>query len=135
MTLTDEHIAKVRSFGLLGVAASCLLYAVLALFQNRPDPMLWFIPMTVGIFAAIMIWTVFLIAGRRMAKAATDEFFDEIRNRAQRHAYWIAVSLFAIFAYPLISGVIRFDTAFAAMGTITGAAYPLLFVIYEWRSA
>ncbi|WP_390914477.1 hypothetical protein [Pseudosulfitobacter sp. SM2401] len=135
MTLSDEHIAKVRSLGMLGVGGSCLLYAVLALIQNRPDPMLWFIPLAIGVLAAIVIWTVFLIAGRGAAQAASDELFLQTTTKAQRHAYWIALSMFALFAYPLISGMITWATGFAAMGTITGAAHPLLFVIYEWRDA
>ena len=51
MALQDTDISKVRTI-LLGITGlSCLLYAILAVTQNTPQPIWWFVPTAIGVFA------------------------------------------------------------------------------------
>ena len=53
MALQDTDISKVRTI-LLGITGlSCLLYAILAVTQNTPQPIWWFVPTAMGVFAGI----------------------------------------------------------------------------------
>ena len=48
MALQDTDISKVRTI-LLGLTGlSCLLYAILAVTQNTPQPIWWFVPTVMG---------------------------------------------------------------------------------------
>lgn len=48
MALQDTDISKVRPI-LLGLTGlSCLLYAILAVTQNTPQPIWWFVPTEMG---------------------------------------------------------------------------------------
>ena len=129
MALQDTDISKVRTI-LLGITGlSCLVYAILAIAQNDPQPIWWFIPMTAGLLASVGIAIAFLLgdsSARQMAH-------DEMNHRAQRHAYWIAVLMYPIFAVIIMTTGLSWETTFAAMGTLTGAAYLLLLTFYEWR--
>jgi hypothetical protein len=133
MTLQDTDIAKVRTVLLCLVGLSCLLYAVLAVAQNSPQPIWWFIPAAMGGLATIGIFAAFAMGSAAARKMANDEMYQQIANRAQRHAYWIALWLYPAFAVIVILFGLEWNTAFAAMGTLTGAAYLLLLTFYEWR--
>ena len=49
------------------------------------------------------------------------------KRRAEAHAFWIALMMYPIFGILMTTGAVALPTAFAAMGTLTGAAYLLLF--------
>ena len=70
------------------------------------------------------------LASRRMA---TDEMYALITHSAQRHAYWLSLGLYPVFAVIIMTTGLEWSTAFAAMGTFTGAAYLFLLTFYEWR--
>ena len=53
------------------------------------------------------------------------------KRRAEAHAYWIELTLYPIFGILMTTGAVALPTAFAAMGTLTGAAYLLLFTYYD----
>ena len=53
------------------------------------------------------------------------------KRRAEAHAFWIALMLYPIFGGLMAMGAVALHTAFAAMGTLTGAAYLLLFTYYD----
>ena len=133
MALQDTDISKVRTI-LLGITGlSCLVYAILAIAQNDPQPIWWFIPMTAGLLASVGIAIAFLLGDSSARQMAHDEMYDELNHRAQRHAYWIAVLMYPIFAVVIMATGLSWETTFAAMGTLTGAAYLLLLTFYEWR--
>ena len=48
-------------------------------------------------------------------------------------AYWVALLLYPIFGLLLSFGWVAPGVAFAAMGTLTGAAFLLLFVWFDLR--
>ena len=50
---------------------------------------------------------------------------------AEAHAFWIALMLYPIFGPSWPWAQLPCPTAFAAMGTLTGAAYLLLFTYYD----
>lgn len=135
MTLTDTDIAKVRTVLLCMVGLSCLIYAVLALAQNSPQPIWWFIPAAMGCLASLGIFVAFAMGSATARKMASDEMYQQINHRAQRHAYWVALWLYPAFAMLVITFGIEWNTVFAAMGTLTGAAYLLLLTFYEWRQS
>lgn len=135
MTLTDTDIAKVRTVLLCMVGLSCLIYAVLALAQNSPQPIWWFIPAAMGCLASLGIFAAFAMGSATARKMASDEMYQQINHRAQRHAYWVALWLYPAFAMLVITFGIEWNTVFAAMGTLTGAAYLLLLTFYEWRQS
>jgi hypothetical protein len=133
MALKDTDISKGRTI-LLGIMGlSCLVYAILAIAQNDPQPIWWFIPMTAGLLASVGIAIAFLLGDSSARQMAHDEMYDALNHRAQRHAYWIAVLMYPIFAVIIMTTGLSWETTFAAMGTLTSAAYLLLLTLYEWR--
>lgn len=134
MSITDETIAKVRSALMAMTGLSCLSYAVLAIISNKPDPVWWFVPGTVGAVAGLGTALVFALASPEARRMANDEMYRHITHRAQRHAFWVALSLYPVFAIAVIAFGLDWRVVFAAQGTLTGAAYLLLLNFYEWRS-
>ena len=133
MALQDTDISKVRTI-LLGITGlSCLVYAILAIAQNDPQPIWWLISMTAGLLASVGIAIAFLLGDSSARQMAHDEMYDELNHRAQRHAYWIAVLMYPIFAVIIMATGLSWETTFAAMGTLTGASYLLLLTFYESR--
>jgi uncharacterized membrane protein len=133
MALKDTDISKGRTI-LLGIMGlSCLVYAILAIAQNDPQPIWWFIPMTAGLLASVGIAIAFLLGDSSARQMAHDEMYDALNHRARRHAYWIAVLMYPIFAVIIMTTGLSWETTFAAMGTLTSAAYLLLLTLYEWR--
>jgi hypothetical protein len=133
MTLKDTDIATVRSLLLFMVGLSCLLYAVLAIVHNSPQPIWWYIPAAMGVLAGVGITIAFALADATSRQMASDEMYVELTHRAQRHAYWIALALYPIFAIGVFVFGLEWNTVFAAMGTLLGAAYLLLLTYYEWQ--
>ena len=133
MTLKDTDIATVRSLLLFLVGVSCLTYAILAIAQNSPQPVWWYIPAVMGLLASVGIAIAFSLADAASRRMASDEMYAQITHRAQRHGYWVALGLYPAFAVIIILTGLSWETAFAAMGTLTGAAYLLLLTYYEWR--
>ena len=70
-------------------------------------------------------------AGRKNAQQALDEGYIMDKRRAEAHAFWIALMLYPIFGLLMTTGAVALLTAFGAMGTLTGAAYLLLFTHYD----
>lgn len=134
MTINDTDIAKLRTVLLCLVGLCCLLYAVLAVAQNTPQPFWWFVPAGMGVLASVGIFAAFAMADPAARRMANDEMYIETAHRAQRHAYWVALGLYPTFAFVVIFTGMEWSTVFAAMGTLTGAAYLLLLTFYEWRT-
>lgn len=65
---------------------------------------------------------------------ANDEMHRQITHRAQRNAYWMTLAMFPIFAIGVAMFDLRWNTVFAAMGTLTGAVYLLPLTYLEWRA-
>ena len=57
--LSAEKIARVRNFSFGATGLIGLLYAVLVVFTKRPDPMPWWLPGTVGLLSAALIFSTF----------------------------------------------------------------------------
>ena len=110
---------------------TCLAYAVLALLQVRPDPFPFWIPGILGIISAALIFALAAAAGHKNAHRAFDEGYIMDKRRTEAHAFWIALMLHPIFRILMATGTVAPPTAFAAMGTLAGAAYLLLFSYYD----
>ena len=121
---TFHHIM----FAIMGL--TCLACAVLALLQVRPDPFPFWIPGILGIISAALIFALAAV-GRKNAKHAFDEGYIMDKRRAEAHAFWIALIFHPIFGIFMATGTVALPTAFAAMGTLAGAAYLLLFTYYD----
>jgi hypothetical protein len=134
MTITEENIATVRTCLLTLTGLSCLLYAIMALISNRPDPFWWFIPGALGVFAGLGTTLVFMLATPKVRRMASDEMYIQITHRAQRNAYWMTLAMFPIFAIGVFIFGLEWNTVFAAMGTLTGAVYLLRLTHLEWRA-
>ncbi|MDA9361828.1 hypothetical protein N9R02_01630 [Ascidiaceihabitans sp.] len=133
MAPSDTNISKIHTI-LLGLTGlSCLLYAILAVTQNTPQPIWWFVAIAMGVFAGISTFVAFAMADPASRRMATDEMYTLIRHRAQRHAYWLSLGLYPVFAVIIMMTGFEWNTVFAAMGTLTSAAYLLLLTFYEWR--
>ena len=115
-------------FAIMGL--TCLACAVLALLQVRPDPFPFWIPGILGIISAALIFALAAV-GRENAKQAFVEGYIMDKRRAQAHAFWIAMIFLPIFGIFMATGTVALPTAFAAMGTLAGAAYLLLFTYYD----
>lgn len=129
--LSSDTLTTVR-IALLGLTgAVCALYAFLAITTGDPSPMSPWIPGGLGVLSGIVITLAARAAGERNADIAYDEGHYADSHRAQRYGYWFAVFLYPAFAFPLSAGWISWPVGFAAMGTLTGAGFLLLFVWFD----
>lgn len=128
-----EHLATIRTVMLGLTGLSCVGYAVLAFWQGRPDPIGWYVPGTIGAASAMLITVAAFVAGNQQARMATDDLYKHVTHRAERQAYWVSMGLFVVVAILCARGVIDWDTGFAVLGTLMGAAFLLLFVWHDLR--
>ena len=133
MSTTADTLARLRRATLGATGLVCLAYALAALAMDRPDPFAFWLPGAFGVASAFIITLALNVTDRKSAKAATDEGYRADTHRAARVAYWIALALYPLFGVLLASGLTTFPTAFAAMGTLTGAAFLLLFTLFDWQ--
>ena len=128
--LTSDSLSSFRRIMSAITGLTCLACAALALLQVRPDPFPFWIPGILGIISAALIFTLAAV-GRKNAKQAFVEGYIMDKRRAQAHAFWIAMIFLPIFGIFMATGTVALPTAFAAMGTLAGAAYLLLFTYYD----
>ena len=128
--LTSDSLSSFRRIMFAITGLTCLACAALALLQVRPDPFPFWIPGILGIISAALIFAL-AAAGRKNAKQAFVEGYIMDKRRAQAHAFWIAMIFLPIFGIFMATGTVALPTAFAAMGTLAGAAYLLLFTYYD----
>ena len=128
--LTSDLLSSFRRIMFAITGLTCLAYAALALLQVRPDPFPFWIPGILGIISAALIFALAAV-GRKNAKQAFVEGYIMDKRRAQAHAFWIAMIFLPIFGIFMATGTVALPTAFAAMGTLAGAAYLLLFTYYD----
>jgi hypothetical protein len=129
--MNTDTLARIRFVGFAATGLICASYSVMSLATNTPNPMSPWLP---GLAAGALIWMSAISAGRRTAGAAFDEFYQIEWSRAQQFAYWFAILLYSVFAVFLSFGWISPVTAFATMGTATGAALMLAFCAITLRS-
>ena len=128
--LTSDSLSSFRRIMFAITGLTCLACAALALLQVRADPFPFWIPSILGIISAALIFAL-AAAGRKNAKQAFVEGYIMGKRRAQAHAFWIAMIFLPIFGIFMATGTVALPTAFAAMGTLAGAAYLLLFTYYD----
>lgn len=128
--LTSDSLSSFRRIMFAITGLTCLACAALALLQVRPDPFPFWIPGILGIISAALIFALAAV-GRKNAKQAFVEGYIMDKRRAQAHAFWIAMIFLPIFGIFMATGTVAMPTAFAAMGTLAGAAYLLLFTYYD----
>lgn len=115
----------------LGVTgAICLAYAGGVIMAGGPRPFAPWLPGSAGVLSGLAIYLAWR-ADKRVARMASDEGYAMDWGRAQRHAYWVALGLYPVFGLLLGGGIVDFEQAFAAIGTLTGGAVLTLFVIYD----
>ena len=124
-------VTRVVMFGLTGLA--CLIYAGLALATGNPVPMPAWIPGGLGALSALILWITGSAIGDTASAQAMDEGYDADVTRAQQIGFWVAILLYPIFSVFLMMGFVDWPVAFAAMGTLTGATFLLLFVLFDLR--
>lgn len=135
MTLSSDQLARLRRVFLGLTGLTCLAFALGALTLGRPDPFSPLVPLGMGVIAALAIGGAAFIAGDAVASQTEDEGYDRDRSRAERWGYWVALLMYPIFGVALSFDWIEFPVAFAAMGTLTGATYLLVFVLLDARGA
>ena len=128
--LTSDSLSSFRRIMFAITGLTCLAYAALALLQVRPAPFPFWIPGILGIISAALIFALAAV-GRKNAKQAFVEGYIMDKRRAQAHAFWIAMIFLPIFGIFMATGTVALPTAFAAIGTLAGAAYLLPFTYYD----
>ena len=131
--MTADTLARIRIFvfGLAGLI--CAAYSLVAVATNTPDPISPWLPAVSGGVAALVMWSSAFSAGRRVAEIAHDELYKVEWGRALTVSYWFALALYPLFGVLMALGGVSPLTAFAAMGTATGAAPMLSFCIINLR--
>lgn len=129
-----ETLSKISLFGFAVAGLVCAGYSLAALASNSPDPFAPWLPAVSGVAAAAIIWVSALSAGDSKADAAFDEFYKIEWRKAVGFAYWFAILLYPIFAVLMALGWVSSPTAFASMGTASGAAPLLAFCFITLRS-
>ena len=114
--LTSDSLSTFRSIMLAITGLTCLVYAMLALLQMRPDPFPFWNPGILGLISAALIFALASAAGRKSAQQAFDEGYIMDKRRAEAHAFWIALMLYPIFGVLMAMGAVAIPTAFAAIG-------------------
>ena len=104
--LSAEKIARVRNFSFGATGLIGLLYAVLVVFTKRPDPMPWWLPGTVGLLSAALIFSTFRRAGPVPVQQATDELFKRCGDKAHRFGFWSALLLYPFFGFLIATGAL-----------------------------
>ncbi len=125
--ISTDTLSTFRRIMFAITGLTCLAYAGLALVQMRPDPFPFWIPGILGLISAALIFALAAAAGRNTAQQTFDEGYIMDKRRAEAQAFWVALMLYPIFGLFMATGAVALPTAFAAMGTLTGAAYLLLF--------
>lgn len=131
--MNADTLARIRIlvFGLAGLI--CISYSFMAVASNTPNPISVWLPGVSGLAAALVMWTSSWLAGRRAAGIAHDELYKLEWGRAVKFSYWFAIALYPLFGLFMYLGSISSSTAFAAMGTATGAAPLLSFCFINLR--
>jgi hypothetical protein len=129
--ISTDTLSTFRRIMFTITGLTCLAYAGLALVQMRPDPFPFWIPGSLGLISAALIFALAAAAGHNTAQQVFDEGYIMDRLRAEAQAFWVALMLYPIFALLMAMGAVALPTAFAAMGTLTGAAYLLLFTYHD----
>ena len=129
--ISTDTLSTFRRIMFANTGLTCLAYAGLALVQMRPDPFPLWIPGILGLISAALIFALAAAAGRNTAQQAFDEGYIMDKRRAEAQAFWVALMLYPIFGLFMATGAVALPTAFAAMGTLTGAAYLLLFTYHD----
>lgn len=135
MTLKYETIEKTRAILLALTGLACALYAALAFFQGRPNPIYWWIPGAMGVCASLGITLMVFWAGKGAAEMAMDELYRSTTRRAAAGAYWLSLLLFVAMSLSVEGGLTDWPTSYAVLGTLMGASYLWLFVWFDWRAA
>ena len=133
--MTSDLLIKYRAL-LMGAAGGvCLVYGVLAVLSGRPDPIWPFLPGLAGCGAAVVVYALFSKAAQGARKQATDEAHRMENGRAMAVGFWVAILMYPLFAPFLAFGWVQYPVAFAAMGTLTAAAYLVSFAVVSLRGA
>jgi len=129
--MTTKSLTLTRNivFSLLGL--TLLSYALGVFIAGRPDPFWPLAPALAGGVTALVVTLGGLIAGRKAAAITWDEMARHEWRGCLQFGYWVAVWLYPIFAVLLINDAVDYTQAFAAMGTLTGAA-PFLMFLAKW---
>ncbi|MDQ7071413.1 MAG: hypothetical protein Q9M48_11880 [Rhodobacterales bacterium] len=127
-------LSRLRLASFLLAGLTCLIYAILALLFDRPDPVPFWIPGVVGALTGLfgLITGVFL---PRVSSVVWDELSRNEWSRSVQFGYWVAVALYPIAGAFLYADLFAWPTLFAAMGTLTGAAPLLCFAWLDTRGA
>lgn len=120
--ISTDTLSTFRRIMFAITGLTCLAYAGLALVQMRPDPFPFWIPGILDLISAALIFALAAAAGRNTAQQAFDEGYIMDKRRAEAQAFWVALMLYPIFGLFMATGAVALPTAFAAMGTLTGAA-------------
>ena len=128
--LTSDTLSTFRLIMSAIMGLTCLAYAVLALLQVCYNPFPFSILDILGIISAALIFALVATAERTSAQQAFEEVYIINNRRAEAHALWIALMFNPIFGVLMATGAVALPTAFAAMWTLTGAAYLMLFTYY-----
>jgi len=131
--ISASSLSRVRLIGLALTGLVCLAFGASALILARPDPFSPWIPVAVGLGAALTIALSAFAAGNRNAEIATDELYFSESRRAQIIGFWVAVLMYPVFGLAIGYELISYSVAFSAMGTFTAAAFLLSFSILNAR--
>ncbi len=129
MTAKSLTLLRNSLFSLLGLVL--VSYAIGVLLTGRPDPFWPLAPAIAGGVTALVVSLGALIAGRRASAVTWDEMARREWHGCLRFGYWVAVWLYPVFAMLLLTDRVDYPQAFAAMGTLTGAA-PFLMFLAKW---
>ena len=131
--MTSDMLIRYRAVFMGGAGLVCLCYGVLALITGQPDPIWRFFPGLAGIGATAVIFTLFSKATEGSRRQAMDEVYRMENGQALAIGFWTAILCYPVFAPFLAWGWVAYPVAYAAMGTLTAAAYLISFAIVSLR--
>ncbi len=131
MTSNTLTTLRIGLFGLTGIV--CLAYATLALLYATPAPFSAWIPGAFGISSGVILAITSRMAPAKAASMTWDEGYAADASRAASRAFWIAIFQYPVFGVLMALGLATPSVSFAAMGTLTAAAYLLMAAWFDMQ--
>jgi len=129
MTATGLTLIRNSAFSALGLIL--LAYGLAVILTGQPDPVSPIIPGAASAITALLVTATARAATAKAARITWDELTRSEWARAMQTGWWVAVWMYPVFGLALFTDLVTPAQTFAAMGTLTGAA-PFLWFLLAW---
>lgn len=131
--LSERTVTLSRNLALGATGITCVGFAGLVIANGASLPDLRWLPVIVGLAAAVFIYLTALAGGAKIADIVWDEGSRQDWARALMAGYWLALLLYPLFGILLWQRAVTYEQALPAMATLTGGLPLLYFCYLDWQ--